>query len=351
MSSGADLAGRFYRSAVAPLLARHFPDVTFAAGRLGSGSDVLGYDDARSQDHDWGCRLNLLVSSSDAGLVPAVDDLLEAALPERFEDHPVRFPLTWDQRARHKVDVDALSSFATGRLGADPTRPLAPVDWLVMTGQSVLELTAGAVFADRSGALGRVRSLLTWYPDDVWLYVLAAGWQRLVQELPMVGRTGERGDDIGSRIIAARLVRDLRHLCFLVERRWAPYPKWAGIAFADLALAADVGPSLDTALRSDSWSDRQDALAAAADAVLAAQSAAGLPVVRPATHSFFDRPVLIANPDIATALRADITDPWVLRLPPGLGSIEQWSDNVDLLAHPTRRAAAAATYRALADLS
>jgi hypothetical protein len=312
---------------------------------------VLGYDDARSRDHDWGCRLNLLVALDDAGLVAAVDDRLEASLPERFEGHPVRFPLTWDQRVRHKVDVDTLASFATSRLGVDPTGPLEPVDWLVLTGQAVLELTAGAVFADASGALGRVRSLLDRYPDEVWRYVVAAGWQRVVQELPMVARTGERGDDIGSRIIAARLVRDLRHLCFLVERRWTPYPKWAGLAFTDLALAADVGPSLDTALRSDTWSDRQDALAAAANAVLAAQEAAGVPVARPAAHGFFDRPFLIANPDIVTALRADIADPWLLRLPPGLGSIEQWSDNVDVLAHPTHRAAAAATYRALVDPS
>lgn len=34
-----------------------------------------------------------------------------------------------------------------------------------------------------------------------------------------------------------------------------------------------------------------------------------------------------------------ITDPQVARLPAGIGSIEQWASNVDLLAHPERRRA------------
>lgn len=139
----------------------------------------------------------------------------------------------------------------------------------------------------------------------------------------------------------------LRHLCFLVERRWEPYPKWSGTAFADLSLAAVVGPALTTALAADTWRPREQVLCDAADAILDAQAAAGLPVAHPATHPFFDRPLRIANPDIVTALSAEITDPWLRRLPVGLGSLEQWSDNPDLLAHPTRRATTTATYLAL----
>jgi hypothetical protein len=348
-TSGADLAAGFHEAVVAPLLARRFPGVAFAAGRLGSGSDVLGYDDGRSADHDWGCRLTVLVGEDDGGLVPAVDDVLEAELPASFAGHPVRFPTTFDPRVRHKVGVATLRDFAVGRLGVDPTGPLAPGDWLVLTGQAVLELTAGPVFADPAGALTRTRERLAWYPGDVWRHVLAAGWQRLVDELPLVGRTGERGDDTGSRLVAARLARDLRHLCFLVERRWEPYPKWSGTAFAALRLAPAAGPALARALRADGWRARQDALAEAAGAVLAAQRAEGLPAPEPATHAFFDRPALVANPAIVAALRASVTDPWLPRLPVAVGSIEQWVDDVGVLAHPDRRAALAAAYRALLD--
>jgi hypothetical protein len=59
--AGAGLARLFHADVVAPLLARELPRLRYAAGRLGSGSDVLGLDDPMSRDHDWGCRLTLLV--------------------------------------------------------------------------------------------------------------------------------------------------------------------------------------------------------------------------------------------------------------------------------------------------
>jgi hypothetical protein len=51
---GAELARRFFTDAVEPLLGRALPGLRYAAARLGSGSDVLGLDDAMSRDHDWG---------------------------------------------------------------------------------------------------------------------------------------------------------------------------------------------------------------------------------------------------------------------------------------------------------
>ena len=70
--SGTELARRFYTHAVAPLLRKAMPGLGYAAARLGSGSDVLGLDDATSRDHDWGCRLTLLVDAGDRDQVPRV---------------------------------------------------------------------------------------------------------------------------------------------------------------------------------------------------------------------------------------------------------------------------------------
>jgi hypothetical protein len=53
----------------------------------------------------------------------------------------------------------------------------------------------------------------------VWLYVLASDWAKLGQELPFIGRAGSRGDDLGSRVITARLTRVSMHLGFMLERR------------------------------------------------------------------------------------------------------------------------------------
>src|ERR1017187_6949966 len=54
---GLRLAGEFYAEAVRPLLDAAFPALRYAAALLGPGSEVRGFDTARSTDHDWGPRL------------------------------------------------------------------------------------------------------------------------------------------------------------------------------------------------------------------------------------------------------------------------------------------------------
>lgn len=172
---------------------------------------------------------------------------LDPLLPERFGEFPVRFPVTWDSSVSHKVEVATVAGFAASRLGVDPTGTLSVLDWLSVTGQSVLEVIAGPVFTDRTHTLVAVRTQLAWYPPDVERYVLAAGWQRLCQSLPMVGRTAEAGEELGSRLLSAGPAGDLLWLAFALSRRSAPYAKWRGTAFRSLPVAATLGPLLDAA--------------------------------------------------------------------------------------------------------
>src|SRR2546426_3222118 len=109
--SGIELSAAFHRAAVGPLLQQELPRLRYAAGRLGSGSDVLGLDDAMSRDHDWGCRLTLLVDGPDRAAVPQVSGLLERELPESYQGYPVRFPVTWDISPSHKVEVATVAGF------------------------------------------------------------------------------------------------------------------------------------------------------------------------------------------------------------------------------------------------
>jgi hypothetical protein len=95
MTDGIALARRYYQDVVAPLLAVRWPALAYAAGRFGSGSEVLGLDDLMSRDHDWGVRLNLLV---EADVVDDVADYLEQALPDAYADLPTRFPTTDHRR-------------------------------------------------------------------------------------------------------------------------------------------------------------------------------------------------------------------------------------------------------------
>ncbi|GAA2232600.1 DUF4037 domain-containing protein [Promicromonospora sukumoe] len=325
--SGTELARAYWSDVVRPVLDRKLPDLPRAAARLGSGSDVLGLDDDTSRDHDWGLRLTLLVP---ADRVRETDDVLAAALPASYQGFPTAFPVTWDPTVRHRVEVAAPVEFVRSRTGLDVGGDLAVTDWLSLTGQAVLEVTAGPVFEDGPGELTALRERLAWYPHDVWLHVLAAEWTRVGQELPFVGRTGQRGDDLGSRLLAARLVTGLMRLGFLLERRWPPYPKWAGTLFGRLPVASSAGGPLAEALAAGTWQERDAALRAVCEALHARQRSVGLPALDgPVCEGFYDRPFTGLR-DVVGVLRAAVADPEVRALP-HRGGVEQWVDDVGTL--------------------
>lgn len=333
---GAENSRLYYETLVGPAVDARWPGLPRAAGRLGSGSDVLGLDDPVSRDHDWGLRLNLLVS---ADIAAQVDAYLEETLPESFEGLPTRFTTTFDPHRRHRVQVQDVASFVHSRTGVDLRYPLSTDDWLMLTGQAVLEVTAGPVFVDSDGALTDARAALDWYPDDVWKYVIAADWARLAQELPFVGRTAERGDDLGSRVITARLVEVVMHLAHLIDRRWPPYAKWLGTSLTRLPRAPVVAAPLSRTLTSTHWRSREDGLVEALRTLSRLQADAGLPTVDDPVERFWDRPYRAVREEVVTVLEESIDDPAVRALPRGIGSAEQWSHNVGVLTNPSRRRA------------
>jgi hypothetical protein len=348
-NTGLRLSADFYRTVVAPLLA----GVPHAAALLGDGSEVLGYDDAVSTDHDFGPRVQIFVPA-EADVGPAEARI--AGLPASFGGFPVEF-VDHDRHggaASHQIEVTTAARFFTERLGADPVTGLRLTDWLLTPTQVFATLTAGAVFADPDGGLALRRRALRWYPDDVWRYALAAGWLRIDQEEAFVGRAGSTGDDLGSRVLAARLVRDLMRLAFLVERRWAPYGKWLGRAFGELRVARRAGPFLAAALAAGEWREREAALVGAGSVLLTATNDLRLcPPLDPAPRAFYDRDIRIVGARrVAVALAGSITDPDVVRLVaaqgrrPGTdlgrlaGTVDQAVDSTEILSDRDRWRAA-----------
>jgi hypothetical protein len=332
--SGAALSRLYYDEVVGPAIAARWPGLPHAAGRLGSGSEVLGFDDDMSRDHDFGLRVNLLVPP---GVTRQIEAHLDAVLPDAFDGYPTRFATTWDPQVRHRVQVDDVRTFVASRTGISVAEPLSVPDWLSLTGEAVLEVTAGPVFADTAGDLSSARRRLAWYPDDLWAYVVATDWARMAQELPFVGRTADRGDDVGSRVISSRLVGVAMHLAHLLERRWPPYAKWTGTSLTRLPSAKAAATPLRRAVDARDWRSREQGLVDALQILCRLQREVGLPAVDDPIEPFWDRPYSRVRDDVVTSLEGSITDPAVRALPRGVGSAEQWSHNVDVLVDPRRR--------------
>lgn len=344
---GLELSRLFFREAVKPILDARFPDLRYDAALIGSGSEVLGFDTPRSADHHWGCRVLLFLSDPDhTAYASAIDDALKQDLPHRFRGYPTSMKASpgeahvrlldtdkQDGLVEHFVSVYTVRDFLIGALEWDGFTPLDAADWLTFPQQWLRALTAGGVWHSGLGEVERVRARLAYFPRDVWLYLLAAGWTRIGQEEAFIGRCGEVGDELGSRIIAARLVRDLMLLCFLMERVYAPYPKWYGTAFSQLACAASLTPIFERVLMADIWQQREAHLSAAYEIVAAMQNALGVTDPLPAEVSpFHGRPFKVIHGDVfADALIAQIVDAEVKRIADKtrMGSIDQFSDSTD----------------------
>jgi len=335
---GLDLARAFYEESVAPLLG----GASHAAALVGWGSDVLGYDTHRSADHGWGPRLQVFVEPGD---VRSIRETIDARLPGEFHGWPTRFG--WDAvPVSHQVEIVPLAEWLRHRLGFDPRQEISVQNWLSTPQQTLLETIAGAVFHDDRGELTRVRESLAWYPDELWLWLLACQWRRIDQEEAFVGRTAELGDELGSRVVTARLVRDMMRLGFLLERRYAPYSKWLGSAFQELGVGAAIGGALTAALAAENYANRESALVVAVEELATRHNTLGITrTVEARTRLFYERPYrVLRSGRFAEACLERISDPW-LRSLPLTGAIDQFVDSTEVLTRQETFTAVGTVYQ------
>lgn len=332
--SGVELNREFYREVVGPIVGSY----PHAACLLGEGSDVLGFDTEMSMDHDWGPRLQILVLDQD--VIGPIQARLQTKLPRAFQGFPVFYGMNEDgtthmdssESSRYRVQVCESFGFFRSLLGIDFDNPVTPSDWLRIPQQKLLEANAPSVYTDQIG-LEAFRQRFQYFPNDVWLYLLASLWQRVGQEEHLVARAGFVGDELGAKIIAARVVRDLMRICFLLERNYIPYPKWFGTAFSRLSCGPLVAPLCEAVLACNDWQSRNDCFAPLYEAVAALQNGGRLCQPLPGkAQPFFGRPfaVIHLHSPFATALQKEILDP-ELKAMPLIGSRDIYSDSTDYL--------------------
>jgi len=357
---GIKLCEQFYREAVRPLLVNRFPKLRHAAALIGDGSEVLGFDDELSTDHDWGPRVLLFLEEESQQYSEPIIQVLAQNLPYEFHGYPANFsspdpndngvqwlePLT-SGPVNHGVAAQTIRSFIVDHLGFDIERPLEPADWLTFSEQRLRALTAGAIYHDEIG-LEKARAHFDYYPRDVWLYLLAAGWARIGEDEHLMGRAGMVGDEAGSSIIGARLVRDVMRLCFLMERTYAPYPKWFGSAFKRLPGAQELLPALEGVLHAGAWQEREGYLVRAYEQIAVRHNALKLTESLPErVTSFHERPFqAIAFHGFDRALLRQIEDPRVKQIAarPLIGGLDLLSDNTAFVSNPSWRPLARQLY-------
>jgi len=346
---GLDLSEAFYKEAVKPILDKHLPDLVYSAAHLGTGSDVLGFDTQQSMDHDWGPKLLLFLDEADfEPLHEKIDKLLKDNLPYEIRGFPTNF--TYHENGtllmapidsgpvNHVVKIITINEFFTEYFGLIPSEELLIVDWLTIPEQILRSIVSGRIFHDGLGEVEPIIKRLQYYPHDLWLYLLASQWRRISQEVAFIGRCGQVGDELGSRIVGARLVRDMMKLCFIMEKQYAPYIKWLGTAFYKLKCAKQLTPIFIQVMDAVTWQEREKYLIQAYEFVAKMHNELEITEsMQTKATQFHNRPFMVIQADMYTeAIRKEIKNEEIRKLPDHLGAIDQYVDSTDVLAYTNK---------------
>lgn len=345
---GLDLCEQFYRQAVRPLIERHMPHLAgrHAAGLIGYGSDVLGYDDDRSRDHEWGPRGLIWLREADyEQYAHELDRVLAEELPLTFGGHSTRFvvypaldalvPAPSGRHGKHHVAITSVSRHLRISLGLD-TFPPNTLEWLCLPEQKLLEWTAGQIFDDPVGEITRVRRELAYLPNDVWRFKLLYAWER-IGHVDVVALNALRGDTLSARLNLAKVVEGIVRIAFLLNRRYCPgTPKWVSRAFDALPrLAGEIGPQLERCLTLEDVRQGRALLEPILVALVEEQNRLG--ITRPAAPA---APDPIRERGLASFSLQDVEEALRESLAPELraldvhGGCDQWIANDDLLIWP-----------------
>ena len=283
--SGLKLARAFWTQMGKPMIAAKYPQYAgrIAAGLVGHGSECYGFDDAYSQDHDFGPRFCLWLTDEDYAAIGEQLEVDYEALPRKFSvDAQGR--VTFEAHARS----DASGTFPSAGAGS-PVTPraqganrrdgvfrigdffesitgyrtapaqTAPHEWLMLQESTLAAATNGEVFADPTGLFSKTRQGFKNMPDDVRLALISKRLGMIAQagqyNLP---RSLKRGDGAAAWLSIHEFVQATASLVFLVNVPmvvgYMPYYKWQFAALRKLsgsmfALLPNVGEQLETVMR------------------------------------------------------------------------------------------------------
>jgi hypothetical protein len=240
---GLEIAQDFFLNWGMPFLEKEFPELTkrIAAGRWG-GSDVLGADDQISQDHNWGPQFTLLLSEDDfREFGDQLSTRMNREAPAEWRGFHV------DGAGDQNVLVKCVPDWIRRDTGFSEI-PRVDSDWgsivkdrryggFVEARESALYyLKHGAVWLNNNQEFSRWRSVLEYYPENVWYGRLAEESFRLWQygEYNFVHRIAKRGDPIAIPLCLGQFTEGVMRLQLLLNKDYTPYWKWLVYAFRNL---------------------------------------------------------------------------------------------------------------------
>lgn len=264
--NGLALSRRYFERFGQPMLAElraRFPELEgqFCAGLAGHGSECFGFDDAWSEDHDFGPSFCLWLPRELFARYGAACQKAYDALPGEFEGHPARRVTAFGQ---DRVGVLCLEDFYFGLIGRE-SAPADLMEWMALPEDRLALAVNGEVFLDESGVFSEMRrALLAYYPEDVRLKKIAARAAAMAQSGQYnYSRLARRGEWTGAFLALDAFIRSTCSMVHLLNRSYTPYYKWMHRSLKNMPVLPEIYGLLDQLTAPfdsrSAWETAQDA--------------------------------------------------------------------------------------------
>jgi hypothetical protein len=254
---GLQLAEEYFEQYGRPLIQDDFSQYSnrIAAGLVGAGSECLGFDDAISQDHDWGPGFCLWVTDDDFKEFGDKLHRAYAALPKTYNGFGPRTASPGEEWRTGVTPIRTFFARVTG-LGTSP----ANIDeWLQVPEHCFASAVNGKVFTDPLGEFSNWRqSIAAYYPEDIRLKKIASRCITIAQsgQYNFV-RSSQRNERFGAEFALTEFCNDVLSMVFLLNRSFTPFYKWRHRAVASLpVLGEEIHRKIDLLLQTNDKNER-----------------------------------------------------------------------------------------------
>ena len=224
-----------------------------AVGLLGEGSDVLGYDDIYSRDHDFGAGFAIFISRKTYSEIGAELEAAYDALPAYCGGVP-KAPKTLDGQRRGVIIYEDFFRRLTGL----ETPPETESEWLYAYEYGLAALSGGKLFYGENTVFADIlRRFRQYYPENIRRKKLADALINAAQNgqynLP---RAVKRHDLLTAQLCSAKFAEYAISAAFAINRRFAPIVKWQGRMLSECGYLAGLPEMLERFLSENDICER-----------------------------------------------------------------------------------------------